>query len=207
LKIVQSVSNLADVHYIRQKQPLGLGHAILCARKFIGDEPFAVLLGDDILQSDPPGLKQMIDIYGQTQTSIIAVQEVPWEDVNKYGIISPAESLTSYKMIADLVEKPERDLAPSNLAVIGRYIIEPEIFAILENQEPGRGGEIQLTDGLRILNLRKQMVAYPVQAKRYDVGDKFGYIQATIELALERPDLREQVKSYLISLVHELEAR
>jgi UTP--glucose-1-phosphate uridylyltransferase len=207
LKIVQSVSNLADVHYIRQKQPLGLGHAILCARKFIGDEPFAVLLGDDILQSDPPGLKQMIDIYGQTQSSVIAVQEVPWEDVNKYGIISPAESMAGYKMIADLVEKPERDLAPSNLAVIGRYIIEPEIFAILENQEPGRGGEFQLTDGLRILNLRKQMVAYPVQAKRYDVGDKFGYIQATIELALERPDLREQVKSYLISLVHELEAR
>jgi UTP--glucose-1-phosphate uridylyltransferase len=207
LKIVQSVSNLADVHYIRQKQPLGLGHAILCARKFIGDEPFAVLLGDDILQSDPPGLKQMIDIYGQTQTSIIAVQEVPWEDVNKYGIISPAESLTSYKMIADLVEKPERNLAPSNLAVIGRYIIEPEIFAILENQEPGRGGEIQLTDGLRVLNLRKQMVAYPVQAKRYDVGDKFGYIQATIELALERPELGEQVKSYLISLVRELESK
>lgn len=201
LNIVQSVSNLADVYYIRQKQPLGLGHAILCARKFIGDEPFAVLLGDDILQSDPPGLKQMIDLYERTQTSVIGVQEVPWQDVNKYGIISPAESLSAYKMIDDLVEKPDLDKAPSNLAVIGRYIIEPEIFTILENQEPGRGGEIQLTDALRILNEKQQMIAYPVQARRYDVGDKLGYIEATIELALQRPDLQEHVKSYLSSLV------
>ncbi|SEB44270.1 UTP--glucose-1-phosphate uridylyltransferase GalU [Paenibacillus sp. GP183] len=201
LEIVKSVSNLADVHYIRQKQPLGLGHAILCARKFIGDEPFAVLLGDDILQSTPPGLKQMMNIYDQTQTSIIAVQEVAWEDVSKYGIVSPAHSLDAFKFIADLVEKPERELAPSNLAVIGRYIIEPEIFSILEKLEPGRGGELQLTDALRILNRRHQMVAYPVQAKRYDVGDKLGYIEATIELALERPDLQNQVKAYIQALV------
>jgi UTP--glucose-1-phosphate uridylyltransferase len=201
LEIVQSVSNLADVHYIRQKQPLGLGHAILCARKFIGDEPFAVLLGDDILQSNPPGLKQMMNIYDQTQTSIIAVQEVAWEDVSKYGIVSPANSLDAFKYIADLVEKPERELAPSNLAVIGRYIIEPEIFSILEKLEPGRGGELQLTDALRILNKHHQMVAYPVQAKRYDVGDKLGYIEATIELALERPDLQNQVKAYIQALV------
>jgi UTP--glucose-1-phosphate uridylyltransferase len=201
LGIVQSVSNLADVHYIRQKQPLGLGHAILCARKFIGDEPFAVLLGDDILQSTPPGLKQMMNIYDQTQTSVIAVQEVAWEDVSKYGIVSPANSLDVYKFIADLVEKPEREHAPSNLAVIGRYIIEPEIFSILEKLEPGRGGELQLTDALRILNKHHQMVAYPVQAKRYDVGDKLGYIEATIELALERPDLQNQVKAYIQSLV------
>jgi UTP--glucose-1-phosphate uridylyltransferase len=203
LGIVQSVSNLADVHYIRQKQPLGLGHAILCARKFIGDEPFAVLLGDDILQSTPPGLKQMMNIYDQTQTSVIAVQEVAWEDVSKYGIVSPANSLDVYKFIADLVEKPEREHAPSNLAVIGRYIIEPEIFSILEKLEPGRGGELQLTDALRILNKHHQMVAYPVQAKRYDVGDKLGYIEATIELALERPDLQNQVKAYIQSLVRQ----
>jgi UTP--glucose-1-phosphate uridylyltransferase len=201
LGIVQSVSNLADVHYIRQKQPLGLGHAILCARKFIGDEPFAVLLGDDILQSTPPGLKQMMNIYDQAQTSVIAVQEVAWEDVSKYGIVSPANSLDAFKFIADLVEKPEREHAPSNLAVIGRYIIEPEIFSILEKLEPGRGGELQLTDALRILNKHHQMVAYPVQAKRYDVGDKLGYIEATIELALERPDLQNQVKAYIQSLV------
>ncbi|CAN7458759.1 UTP--glucose-1-phosphate uridylyltransferase GalU [Paenibacillus sp. LjRoot153] len=201
LEIVKSVSNLADVHYIRQKQPLGLGHAILCARKFIGDEPFAVLLGDDILQSSPPGLKQMMNIYEQTETSVIAVQEVPWADVSKYGIISPATSYENYRLIEDLVEKPDRDQAPSNLAVIGRYIIMPEIFRILERQEPGRGGEIQLTDALRVLNKEQQMAAYLMQAKRYDVGDKLGYIEATIELALQRPDLQEQVKAYLLSLI------
>ncbi|MEW9697833.1 UTP--glucose-1-phosphate uridylyltransferase GalU [Paenibacillus sp. SI8] len=207
LEIVQSVSNLADVHYIRQKQPLGLGHAILCARKFIGDEPFAVLLGDDILQSSPPGLKQMIDIYEKTQTSVIAVQEVPWEDVSKYGIVSPERSLDGYNLIGDLVEKPDRDQAPSNLAVIGRYIIVPEIFQILEGQEPGRGGEIQLTDALRVLNLQQQMVAYLMQAKRFDVGDKLGYIEATIQMALERPDLQDQVKAYLASLIRQLELK
>ncbi|MDU0201479.1 MULTISPECIES: UTP--glucose-1-phosphate uridylyltransferase GalU [Paenibacillus] len=206
LNIVQSVSNLADVHYIRQKQPLGLGHAILCARKFIGDEPFAVLLGDDILQSSPPGLKQMLDIYEQTETSVIAVQEVPWEDVSKYGIVSPAASYGSYRLIEDLVEKPDRDQAPSNLAVIGRYLIMPEIFGILERQEPGRGGEIQLTDALRVLNKEQQMAAYLMQANRYDVGDKFGYIEATIELALQRPDLQQQVKAYLLNLARKLEA-
>ncbi|MDF2646757.1 MAG: galU [Paenibacillus sp.] len=207
LEIVQSVSNLADVHYIRQKQPLGLGHAILCARKFIGDEPFAVLLGDDILQSSPPGLKQMMDIYEQSETSVIAVQEVPWEDVSKYGIVSPSSSLDKYQLIEDLVEKPDRDQAPSNLAVIGRYIIMPEIFGILERQEPGRGGEIQLTDALRVLNRQQQMAAYLMQAKRYDVGDKMGYIEATIELALQRPDLQDQVKAYLLSLICQLELK
>lgn len=208
LRIVQDVSNLADVHYIRQKQPLGLGHAILCARKFIGDEPFAVLLGDDILQSDDvPGLKQMINIYEREHTSVIGAQEVPWEDVNKYGIISPSKDLDGYHMIADLVEKPDLDQAPSNLAVIGRYIIEPEIFSILEGLEPGRGGEIQLTDALRILNHKKNMIAYPVQAKRYDVGDKLGYIEATIELALQRPELQDHVKAYLISLVRGFEIK
>lgn len=206
LNIVQSVSNLADVHYIRQKQPLGLGHAILCARKFIGDEPFAVLLGDDILQSSRPGLKQMMDIYEQTETSVIAVQEVPWEDVSKYGIVSPAMNFGSYRLIEDLVEKPDRDQAPSNLAVIGRYLIMPEIFGILERQEPGRGGEIQLTDALRVLNREQQMAAYLMQANRYDVGDKLGYIEATIELALQRPDLQNQVKSYLLNLAKKLES-
>ncbi|OPH53032.1 UTP--glucose-1-phosphate uridylyltransferase [Paenibacillus ferrarius] len=207
LEIVQSVSNLADVHYIRQKQPLGLGHAILCARKFIGDEPFAVLLGDDILQSSPPGLKQMMNIYEQTETSVIAVQEVPWADVSKYGIISPAAAREQYQLIEDLVEKPDRDQAPSNLAVIGRYIIMPEIFSILERQEAGRGGEIQLTDALRVLNRQQQMAAYQMQAKRYDVGDKMGYIEATIELALQRPDLQEQVKSYLLSLIKQWDSK
>jgi UTP--glucose-1-phosphate uridylyltransferase len=149
----------------------------------------------------------MMDIYEQSKTSVIAVQEVPWEDVSKYGIVSPASSLDKYQLIEDLVEKPDRDQAPSNLAVIGRYIIMPEIFGILERQEPGRGGEIQLTDALRVLNRQQQMAAYLMQAKRYDVGDKMGYIEATIELALQRPDLQDQVKAYLLSLIRQLELK
>lgn len=200
LDIVQKVSNLADVHYIRQKQPLGLGHAVLCARKFIGNEPFAVLLGDDIIQSDPPCLKQMIDLYDQTATTVIAAQEVPWEEVDKYGIVSPSPRTGPFQYIDDLMEKPDRDQAPSNLAVIGRYIITPEIFGILERCEPGRGGEIQLTDALRILNQERQMVVYPLQGKRYDVGDKLGYIEATIEFALQRNELQGALKAYLRQL-------
>ncbi|MBE1446320.1 UTP--glucose-1-phosphate uridylyltransferase GalU [Paenibacillus sp. OAS669] len=200
LDIVRKVSNLADVHYIRQKQPLGLGHAVLCARKFIGNEPFAVLLGDDIIQSEPPCLKQMIDLFEQTETAVIATQQVPWDDVNKYGIVSPSQKSGTFSYIDDLVEKPDRDHAPSNMAVIGRYIITPEIFGILEKCEPGRGGEIQLTDALRILNRERQMVVYPIQGKRYDVGDKLGYIEATIEFALQRKELQGALKAYLTQL-------
>lgn len=197
LQVVQTVSNMADLHYIRQKQPLGLGHAVYCARKFIGDEPFALLLGDDIIQSDPPCLKQMMDLYEETRSSVIAVQKVPWEEVDKYGIISTSDG----KKIDDLIEKPDLGSAPSNLAVIGRYIIEPEIFNILERQEPGRGGEIQLTDALRILNRLKPMTAYLQQGRRFDVGDKLGYIEATIEFALSRKDLEPRLKEYLSNLV------
>ncbi|WP_281887844.1 UTP--glucose-1-phosphate uridylyltransferase GalU [Paenibacillus sp. YYML68] len=198
LDMVQSISNMADVHYIRQKQPLGLGHAVLCARKFIGDEPFAVLLGDDIIQSEPPCLKQMIDLFDQTQTSVIGTQEVPWHDVDKYGIISPYEDGNStYRWIEDLVEKPDRESAPSNQAIIGRYVLTPQIFALLETSSPGRGGEIQLTDSLRVLNRIQRMVMHPVTGRRYDVGDKLGYIEATIEMALEREELREPLEAYL----------
>ena len=193
LQIVQSVSKLVDVYYVRQKEPLGLGHAVYTARKFIGNEPFALLLGDDIIMSDPPCLKRMIDLYEQEETSVIAVQEVPWNDVSKYGIISPGAE----NRIEDLVEKPEVGSAPSNLAVIGRYIIEPEIFDILEKQAPGRGGEIQLTDALRVLNRMHSMVAYKQEGRRFDVGDKMGYMEATIEFALSRPDLAPQMKEYI----------
>ncbi|CAG7622794.1 UTP--glucose-1-phosphate uridylyltransferase GalU [Paenibacillus allorhizosphaerae] len=206
LEIVRSVSNLADVHYIRQKEPLGLGHAVLTARKFIGNEPFAVLLGDDIIRSEKPCLKQMIELYEQTQTSVIAVQEVPWEDVDKYGIVSPDSLTTSDKhcYIDDLIEKPERDKAPSNLAVIGRYIILPEIFAILENSKPGRNGEIQLTDALGQLNRLKRMVACQFEGKRYDVGDKLGFVEATLEMALASDELKEPLKRYLRRLMNDL---
>lgn len=201
LHIVQTVSNMADVHYIRQKEPLGLGHAVLCARKFIGDEPFALLLGDDIIDSDPPCLKGMLDLHERTGTSVIAVQEVPWSDVDKYGIVSPSAEKDGVPYIEDLVEKPDKDQAPSNMAVIGRYVIEPGIFDILEHLPPGRGGEIQLTDALRILNREKQMVAYRLWGGRYDTGDKLGYIQATIEFALKREDLSPPLKAYLRNLV------
>ncbi|MBP1156106.1 MULTISPECIES: UTP--glucose-1-phosphate uridylyltransferase GalU [unclassified Paenibacillus] len=197
LEIVRSVSNLADVHYIRQKQPLGLGHAVMCARKFIGDEPFAVMLGDDIIQSDPPFLKQMIDLYEQKESAVIACQDVPWDDVSKYGILSLDEEESGYPFINDLIEKPERGFAPSNKAIIGRYILTPDIFDILEQSLPGRGGEIQLTDALRVLNRQRRMIAYPIQGKRYDVGDKLGYIKATIEMALDREELREPLEQYL----------
>ncbi len=205
LHVVQTVSNLADVHYIRQKEPLGLGHAVLCARKFIGNEPFALLLGDDIIASEPPCLKGMLDLYEQVGTSVIAVQEVPWSEVDKYGIISPADPSGGVEMIRDLVEKPERELAPSNLAVIGRYVIEPEIFTILEHQEPGRGGEIQLTDALRVLNADKPMAIFRQTGDRYDTGDKLGYIQATIEFALKREELAPALRSYLQELVRRMD--
>lgn len=208
LQTVRQISNMAEIQYIRQKELLGLGHAVLCARKFVGDEPFAVLLGDDVIQSDPPGLLQMIKAYNQFQTSIVGVQEVPWEDVSKYGIISPASGNRALscskgiKAVSDLIEKPKIDQAPSNLAVIGRYILEPEIFSILEAVSPGKGNEIQLTDALRILNKQKQIISCTIQGNRYDIGDKFGYIQATIEFALQREDLHQDVKKYLTSLVN-----
>ncbi len=199
LDMVRRVTNLADIHYIRQKEPLGLGHAVLCARKFIGHEPFAVLLGDDIIRSEKPTLKSMIEVYDRLRTSVIGAMEVPHEEVDRYGIISPEEK-NGIIRIRDLVEKPRPEDALSNLAVIGRYIIEPEIFSLLERALPGKGGEIQLTDALRELNRQKQMVAYRLEGTRYDIGDKLGYIKATVDLALARPDLREQVKRYLLEL-------
>jgi UTP--glucose-1-phosphate uridylyltransferase len=204
LDIVRNISNLADVHYIRQKQPLGLGHAVLCARKFIGDEPFAVLLGDDIIEATPPCLKQMMDVYETEETSIVAVQKVPWEETDKYGIVSYKEQDGRCLTVEDLIEKPPLGQAPSNVAVIGRYIIEPEVFRLLENCQPGRSGEIQLTDALRELHKSKPLLAYLFDGMRYDVGDKFGYIVATIEFALRRNDLRPQLEAYLRGLLQTL---
>lgn len=200
LSVVQEVSNLVDVHYIRQKQPLGLGHAVLCARKFIGNEPFALLLGDDIMDAEPPCIKQMMDVYDETGQSVIAVQEVPWEEVDRYGIVSPKQKEGPRIPISDLVEKPDHDQAPSNLAVIGRYVLQPEIFAVLETCKPGRGGEIQLTDALRVLNQSHPMLALQYSGKRFDVGDKLGYMQASIEYALKRDDLGPALKRYLRNL-------
>lgn len=200
LKIVHDIVNLADIHYIRQKEPKGLGHAIYCARKFIGNEPFAVLLGDDIVDCHIPCLKQMMDLYDTLGTSIIGVQPVELEEVNRYGIVKTDDTQGDVQVIKDLVEKPQIKEAPSRLAVMGRYIIQPEIFEILEKTPPGAGGEIQLTDALRKLCQQQKMYAYKFKGKRYDVGDKLGFLQATVEFALKREDLSNEFQKYLDNL-------
>jgi len=196
---IRSISDMANIHYIRQKEPKGLGHAIWCARSFVGDEPFAVLLGDDIVQSSDPCLKQLIRVFSQYNTSVVGVQQVSDEDVSKYGIIAPQKSSIdpSVFYLESLVEKPSLKAAPSNYAIMGRYVLTPEIFDILEMQEPGAGGEIQLTDAIKKLNELKTVVAYNFVGDRYDVGDKFGFIRATLDFALEREDLRNEVLGYI----------
>ncbi|HLR92284.1 MAG TPA: UTP--glucose-1-phosphate uridylyltransferase GalU [Atopostipes sp.] len=199
LELVQSISNLANIHYIRQKEPKGLGHAIYCAHSFIGNEPFAVLLGDDIVVSEEPCLKQLIDVYEQYETSVIGTHQVPKEDVSKYGIIQPVHGGAgkAVQEIESLVEKPHIEEAPSTLAIMGRYILTPAIFPILENLSAGKGGEIQLTDGLIKLNEMEKILAYNFEGTRYDIGDKLGFVKATIDFALLRSDLQDDIKAYM----------
>ncbi|TDK62177.1 UTP--glucose-1-phosphate uridylyltransferase GalU [Bacillus salipaludis] len=194
---IQYVSNLADIHYIRQKEPKGLGHAVWCARKFIGDEPFAVLLGDDIVQSDTPCLKQLINEYEDTHSSVIGVQQVPDNETNRYGIIDPSSQMGRRYQVSNFVEKPKQGTAPSNLAIMGRYILTPEIFMFLDNQETGAGGEIQLTDAIQQLNNIQRVFAYDFEGKRYDVGEKIGFVKTTIEFALQHEELREEVLEFI----------
>ncbi|MBV1817946.1 UTP--glucose-1-phosphate uridylyltransferase GalU [Clostridium cochlearium] len=201
LKQVRKISDMVNIHYIRQKEPLGLGHAIYCAKSFIGNEPFAVLLGDDIVYTHKPCLKQMIEAYDEYKTTILGVQDVPKEDVNKYGIVKGKHIEDRVYKVKDLIEKPNIEDAPSNIAILGRYIINPQIFEILEHTKPGKGGEIQLTDALKELAQREAMYAYNFQGIRYDVGDKQGFLQATVEYALRREDLREEFLKYLINIV------
>ncbi|XGA33069.1 UTP--glucose-1-phosphate uridylyltransferase GalU [Virgibacillus sp. CBA3643] len=208
LEMVQSISDLANIHYIRQKEPKGLGHAIACAHSFVGSEPFAVLLGDDIVEADEPCLNQLIEAYNVHQSSIIGVHDVPMEDVSKYGIIKPLEGQNygpSIRAIDSLVEKPDKQNAPSNLAIMGRYVLSPEVFDILENQEPGKGGEIQLTDSIEKLNKQEQVLAYNFTGQRYDIGGKLGFVQATIDFALNREDLHDDIKAYMQKTLANLE--
>ncbi|MFC5528889.1 UTP--glucose-1-phosphate uridylyltransferase GalU [Cohnella yongneupensis] len=201
LSEVQKASDLIDIHYIRQKEPRGLGHAIWCARKFIGDEPFAVLLGDDIVQNDGvPCLKQMMDVYDDVQGSVLAVKRVPDNEVSRYGIVDPDATGGDGDRIIKVrgvVEKPSIDRAPSNVAIIGRYILTPAIFDILETQDVGAGGEIQLTDAISTLMQDESVYAYNFQGTRYDTGEKLGYLKTIIDFALERPDLKDEVRRYL----------
>lgn len=200
LEMVRDISEMANIHYIRQKEPRGLGHAILAARHFIGNEPFAVLLGDDVVISQKPCLGQMLDVYNEYRTSILGVQTVEPQVVNKYGIIAGKQVDERVYKVSDMVEKPALDEAPSNVAVLGRYIITPEIFEFLETQDAGKGGEIQLTDALKRLAREQAMYAYDFKGHRYDVGTKVGFIQANIEFALRSQELRQEMKEYLKAL-------
>lgn len=200
LDMVRSISNMVDIHYIRQKEPKGLGHAISCAKTFVGNEPFAVMLGDDVVDSKVPCLKQLINCFNEYKTSILGVQKVPKENVCKYGIVDGLHIEDKVYKVKHLVEKPSVDEAPSDVAILGRYIITPEIFNILENTAPGKGGEIQLTDALCTLIKNEAMYAYCFDGRRYDVGDKLGFLEATIEFALKREDLKGPFIEYLKSI-------
>lgn len=205
LEMVQDISNMVNIHYIRQKEPKGLGHAVHCAKSFIGNEPFAVLLGDDIVDAKTPCLRQMINAYDEYKTSILGVQEVDKENVNKYGILDVKYIESRVYKVKDLIEKPDVEEAPSNIAILGRYIITPEIFNILENQEPGKGGEIQLTDALQTLAIKESIYAYNFEGRRYDVGDKLGFLEATVDFALKRPELRDDFWGFLRNKVGKTE--
>jgi UTP--glucose-1-phosphate uridylyltransferase len=203
LNLVRAVSDMVHIAYIRQKEALGLGHAILVARDLMNDEPFAVLLGDDVIVADVPCIRQMMDIYDQYQTSIVALMEVPKEETSRYGIVK-AQALTDGDgrlfEVLDMVEKPPMAEAPSNLAIIGRYILTPSVFKALEETERGSGGEIQLTDGLRHMLGSQRILAYKFRGKRHDAGDKLGFLQATVEFALKNEELGPAFRSYLKAL-------
>lgn len=201
LEEVRRISEMANIHYVRQKEPRGLGHAVWFAQAFVSEEPFAVLLGDDIVRSEVPCLRQMLDVHEELGGNVIAIQEVADEDVSKYGIIAGEQVAPRVWRIHDLVEKPSLAEAPSRLAVMGRYILQPRIFALLEQTPPGAGGEIQLTDALRALVREQPLYGYAFHGRRYDVGSKLGYLKATVEFALEREDIRREFLEYLASIV------
>lgn len=200
LDTVRAISEMVNVQYVRQKMPKGLGHAILCAKSFVGNEPFAVLLGDDIVDSEVPCLKQLTDAYDENKATILGVQQIDRKNVNKYGIVDGIEISKGIHKVNTLVEKPKMEEAPSNVAILGRYIISPAIFEILENTKPGAGGEIQLTDALKELANIEPMIAYEFEGKRYDVGDKLGFLQATTEFALKNDELKDDFAKYIKEL-------
>lgn len=200
LKKVTEISDMVNIHYVRQKEPKGLGHAIYCAKTFVGNEPFAVLLGDDIVDSEMPALKQLMNAFDDKQASILGVQAIRREDVNKYGIVDGVEVGPRTYKVRDLVEKPDVDKSPSNIAILGRYILTPEIFEILEHTTPGKNGEIQLTDAIKELGKTQEIFAYDFEGKRYDTGDKLGYLKATVEFALRHDEVGEAFRCYLKNL-------
>ena len=197
LKIVRDISEMVTLVSVRQKEPLGLGHAILCAKKIVGGEPFAVLLGDDLIDAEIPCIRQMIDIYQKMDGALIALQKVPKEETHQYGIIKGRRVGDRIYRVEEMVEKPQRGKAPSNLAIIGRYILPPQIFGILEKVSPDKKGEIQLTDGLKELNKKVPVFGYEFFGDRYDAGDKLGYLQANISYGLKHPEIGPKLKRFL----------
>ena len=204
LQIVRQISDMIHISYVRQKEALGLGHAVLTARELVGNEPFAVLLADDVIDSDVPCLQQMMRVFEQTQCSVIATQVVEGPAISSYGVlkVKPADGRFEGRLfeIEDMVEKPKPEKAPSNLAIIGRYILTPAVFDMLSQTQQGTGGEVQLTDGLCALLRKEKMHAYVYEGKRHDTGDKLGFLKATVEFALKRDDLGGPLKEYLKDL-------
>ena len=204
LEMVQSLRRIAEmieVVSVRQKKPLGLGHAVLCARDLVGDEPFAVLLSDDLIDSSLPCLRQLLEVFENKKESVIALRRVPDHEVQRYGIVQGKQLSNRLYEVDDMVEKPRPDEAPSRLAIIGRYILQPKIFSLLEKVTPGRGGEIQLTDAIAQLARQKKVYGYEFDGEHYDIGDKLGFVRATIAYALKRPELKEAVKEYLRTVI------
>lgn len=200
-ELTERISNMANIHYVRQKDAKGLGHAVLCAKTFVGDEPFALLLGDDLVHSTVPCIKQLTDMYDKYESTIIGVQSVEKNQVNKYGIVDGIKVEEHLYEVKGLVEKPSVEEAPSNVAIMGRYVLTPDIFEMIEKTAPGKGGEIQLTDALRLLNEEKGIYAFEFEGKRYDTGDKLGYLIATVEYALRNEELSSDFRDYLKTII------
>jgi UTP--glucose-1-phosphate uridylyltransferase len=202
LKLSREVASMARVSYVRQKEPLGLGHAVLCAKELVGDEPFAVILPDDVIDANPPCVKQMIDVFNEKKGSVLATMTIDGPPISAYGVLAGSQDKQNSRIYncTGMVEKPKLEDAPSNQAIIGRYVLTPRLFALLEQTKPGAGGEIQLTDGIKALLQEEKVFGFTFDGKRFDAGDKFGMLQATVEYALKRPEFGDKFRSYLKGL-------
>jgi len=198
---LRQIAAMIEVVSVRQKKPLGLGHAVFCARDLVGDEPFAVLLSDDLIEAPVPCLRQLMEIFEEKRESVLALRRVPEDQVRRYGIVQGKELTKGLYEVENMMEKPQPHETPSRLAIIGRYILRPEIFSLLENVTPGKGGEIQLTDGISQLARQRKVYGYEFEGEHYDIGDKFGFVRATVAYALKRPELKEQTREYLQAVI------
>ncbi|MEK7335653.1 MAG: UTP--glucose-1-phosphate uridylyltransferase GalU [Candidatus Binatota bacterium] len=199
---LRQIAEMIEVVSVRQKKPLGLGHAVFCARDLVGDEPFAVLLSDDLIEAPVPCMRQLMEIFEEKRESVLALRRVPEDQVRRYGIVQGKQLTKRLYEVENMVEKPQPHETPSRLAIIGRYILRPEIFSLLENVTPGKGGEIQLTDGISKLARQRKVYGYEFEGEHYDIGDKFGFVRATVAYALKRPELKEQTREYLQAVIN-----